>query len=954
MTKNKRIGIMAIVIIMLCSFTLAFTSFFANATNNEKYSKSDIIQVDSGVKKIVCGEEFYEQFHVYNESLVAEKEQAMTVEKSYSGIGVYSSGGTIKFSYKNAINFSEKTAEDCLVEIYPMFGNNYAKIIDIQITLTDTQDASNTIAIHYDDSKDGLAIYSRILYKNKDIAYQPDRANPIYNGIRGIYLQNCAYSGIHYQGSKAVEWQKGEISPFSMYLDYEERKVLSSYYTTSGVYTQKTILDLDDAKHVGAGYEWEGFTDDTAFMSVLVTFSEAITENKPGGVIVKSIDGVNLDGEFVNENEIPSPIIKPNTFDEYGDSLPYGAVGVDYDIPSIYAYDWFFGIADDAKISYFIEKFNGNSYDETSYKGGNGGSHKFASIGKYRIKYVVNNGVKTSEFFVYFEIKEELLPIIISQVTEYQKPELNKFLIIPETVVSGGSGNLYKKETLYYNGQQIELNKNRDVLVDKAGIISLMVEVEGYTGGTFVKYFPVKVKDGTVILVENMPKVIMGNNSEYLTLPEATAYNTADNSKMPVTIMVDGKIVPEDRVISTEKTEGFLSIVYSAGDAVKEYQIQIIESNPLEQKPSTYIIKNGNIDVLDTIGGILLETSENGAGVTWGYPVVTQNGSSKMNFVLSQTSEKLDFKYIDVILSDAKEQQKDFYIRIYKDYAMGYSITQTTVNLNGMNENFSMSGSINNQGGVFRFSIDSNVLYNSSGNLVYDFSNIYNAKLSYVTVKFGGVDGQASIRLDTISNQALSYDEEHGWLDASAVLSFSDKLAVSSIVSLNTVFNLPSCDAYDLTSKGASVNVTVTAPDGVTKIFNRESVSKSLSFIASELGEYTIVFSVIDGYGNSARNTYTVKVVDTVNPILEINGILKSEIPIGKMVELPSAIATDAEDGICNVVILVRNLSDYGLYIAENGKYTFEKVGKYEVIYQTHDLSYNYTQYIFTITVTEK
>lgn len=955
MIKNKRASIITLSIIMLCLLVLCFSSFFVKANSKENYSKADVIQSNYGIKEIVCGENFYEQFHVNNESLINEKEQAMSVSKSYSGIGVYSSGGTINFSYKNAINFSEKTAEDCLIEIYPMFGNNYAKIIDIQITLTDTQDAANTVAIHYDEnSADGLAIYSRVLYKNKDIAYQPDRKDPIYNGIRGINLANCAYGGIHYAGSKAIEWKKGEISPFNMYLDYAEKKVLSSYYTTSGVYTQKTILDLDDAKNVGAGYEWKGFTEDTAYMSVLVTFAEAVTENRPGGVIVKSIDSVNLDGDFSSENEIPSPVIKPNTYNEYGDLLPYGAVGVVYDIPSVYACDWFFGIAEDSKVSYIIEKFNGNGYDITSYTGGNGGNHKFDSIGEYRVKYKVNNGVKISEYSLCFEIKEDILPIIVSQVNEYQEPELSKYFVIPEVIASGGSGNLSKKETLYYNGQEIELNKNRDVLVDKSGVISLKVEVKGYTGETFVKYFPIKVKDGTVILVENMPKVIMGNNGEMLALPEAIAYNTADGRNVPVSITVDGVPVPDNRIISTEKTEGVLSVVYSANDAVKEYQLQIIESDIFKQKPTTYLIKNGNINTLDTLGGILLETCENEAGITWGYPVVTVNGSSKMNFVLSQTSNNLDFEYIDLVLSDASERQKDFYIRIYKDWAMGYSVKETTVNLNGMNESITMNGSINNKGGSFRFSVDSNAIYNSSGNLVYDFSDVYNAKLSYVTVKFGGVEGNASIRLDTISNQELSYDDQHGWLDSSAVLSFSDKLPIASIVSLDSVFYLPTCEVYDLTSKGATANVTVTAPDGVTKVVNRAKVSDSLSFTASQLGEYVISYAIVDGYGYTATSTYTVKVVDMVNPVLEINGVLKSEIPVGKLIKLPSATANDEKDGECEVIILVRNLNNYGLYVATNGEYTFEQAGKYEIIYQAHDLSYNYTQYVFTIMVTEK
>ena len=713
-------------------------------------------------------------------------------------------------------------------------------------------------------------------------------------------------------------------------------------------------LDLDDPKHVGAGYEWKGFTNDTAYLSVLVTFAEAVTENKPGGVIVKSIDGINLDGEFADQSELPAPLIKPTTQAEYGENLPYGAVGVDYTVPSVFAYDWFFGIAEDNEVSYVIEKLNDGYYTATEYTGANGGVHKIANTGDYRIKYTVNNGVKSSDAYAYFEIKEEIAPIIVSQVESYKAPKLDSYLVVPQTVVSGGSGNLTKTETLYYNGIEIELNKNRDVLIDKAGIVSLKVEVNGYTGNPYVKYFPVKVEDGVIISVENMPKVIMGNNGETVTLPEPLAYNTADGSKVPVTITVDGTPVSDSRQISTEKTDGNLTVVYSANGTVKEYSIQVIESDTFKQTPSTFMVKNGNVTVSDTIGGILLETSENGAGVTWGYPVVTSHASSKMNFVLSQASDKLDFEYIDVILSDAAEKQKDFYIRIYKDNVLGYSITETTVNLNGMNENLTMSGSINNQGGLFRFSIDANALYNSNGNLVYDFSDTYSAKLSYVTVKFGGVDGVASIRLDTISNQALSYDEQYGWLDASAVLSFSDKLAVSTVVALGTTFQIPSCEVYDLTSKGASANVTVTAPDGQTRVINRADISEDLSFVVSELGEYTIAFAVLDGFGNTARSTYTVQVVDTINPVLKINGILKSEIPVGKSVTLPTATATDALDGECEVMILVRELDSYGLYVAKNGKYTFKRAGKYEIIYQTHDLSYNYTQYVFTVTVTEK
>ncbi len=948
MIKRKKLTLISLIVLALCSFSLVFAGFFG-AGAAETYHKSDIFIANSGVKSIQTGVEFLEQYHVNNSNC---KDENMLVGKSNSGVGVYSNGGTIDFSYKNAINFADKTANDCLIEIYPLFGGNYAKIVDIQITLTDTEDPSNTVAIHYDDAYDGLAIYSRALYKGKDIAYNGN--GYLWNGARGIWLQNCAYASYRLDSKKiAINWEKGEVSPFNMHLDYESKVLSASYYSSYGVYVQKDILDLDEPNHVGIGYEWNGFTNDTAYLSVLVTFSEAVTENRPGGVIVKSIDGVNVDGDFSSNDELPLPKITPDTVKEYGNTLPYGAVGVDYKIPSVFAYDWFFGIAGDSNVTYVIEKYNGTDYAETAFTGGNGGVHKFTEAGDYRIKYTVTNEVKSATHCLNFEVKAELAPVIVGQVEAYKTPVLDEYFYIPETVVSGGSGNLVKMETLYYNGQQITLNNNRDVLIDKAGVLSLKVECTGYTGDTFVKYFPIEVADGIIISVGNMPKAIMGNNAETIILPTATAISTATGEKVDVTVTADGVAVGADGTIKTDKTEGSVTVVYTADTVSKEYKIKVVENDTRSQRPSNFVIKNGNVTVTDTDGGILVETSENGAGITWAFPTVTEYGSSKMNVVLSQASSKLDFEYVDVVLSDAAEQQKDCYIRIYKDNLLAYSAEETSINVNGGDAIYTVKGSIGNEGGSIRLSIDGNGLYNSNGNLICDFSAEYNAELSFVSIIFGGVEGMASIRVDTIGNQMLAYDTTYGWSEASAVLSFSNRLAVATVLPLGKTFFIPACGAYDLTSNSGTVNVSVTAPDGETRIINRASTDKELSFTPEELGEYTISYAIMDGYGNVGRASYVVQVVDQVNPTLTVKAKLKSEIKLGATVTLPEATATDTVDGACDVIILVRYLDTYGLSLAKDGKYTFNKAGKYEVIYQTHDLSFNYTQQIFTVTVTE-
>lgn len=951
MIKRKRLSmIAAFAVVAFCAFLVAIGGLLGInlGVAAESYHKKDVFVANSGVKKIETGTQFLEQYHVYNNNNVDEK---MLVGKSYSGVGVYSDGGTIDFSYKNAINFSDKTKDDCLIEIYPMFGANYAKIVDIQITLTDTEDPSNTVAIHFDDAYDGLAIYSRVLYNNKDIGFSDSY---LWNGARGVYLQNCAYASYRLDGKEgAINWKKGEVSPFNMFLDYNSRVVSASYYSPYGVYIQRDVLDLDEPKQVGVGYEWNGFTNDTAYLSVLVTFSEAVTENRPGGVIVKSIDGVNVDGDFTSETDMPEPKVLPDTYHEYGDELPYGAVGVDYAIPSVYAYDWFFGIVEDDNVTHTIEKFDGTEYKATNFTGGNGGQHKFTEPGDYRVRYTAKNAVKSVDSYLEFEIKESLASIIVGQVEEYKAPVLDEYLIIPETVVSGGSGNIVKTETLYYNGKEITLNKNRDVLVDKAGIISLKVECKGYTGDPYVKYFPIEVADGVIISVGNMPKAIMGNNAETIVLPKAQAIDTTTGNAIDVSVTADGVTLGADRQLKTDKTEGTVKVVYTAGDNEKVYHIQVIESDTNKQKPSSFVIKNGNVTVKDTDGGLVLTTAEDGAGITWAFPAVTQYGSNKLNITLSQVSKDVDFEYIDVVLSDVREKQKDCYIRIYKDNLLGFSKEETSVNVNGISENFIMKGSIGNEGGSFRLAIDGNGLCNSGDSLVYDFSGEYNAELSYVSIRFGGVDGLSSIRLDAIANQTLSYDQTYGWSEASAVLSFSNRLAIATVLPRGKTFSIPSCIAVDLTSNKSSVNVSVTAPDRETRIIDRADAGKELSFVAEELGDYTISYAIMDGNGNVGRASYVVQVVDQINPTLTINAQLKSEIKKGATVKLPKATAVDDLDGECSVMILVRNLDTFGLTVVKGRSFAFDQAGKYEVIYQTHDLSYNYTQYTFTVTVVE-
>ena len=566
-------------------------------------------------------------------------------------------------------------------------------------------------------------------------------------------------------------------------------------------------------------------------------------------------------------------------------------------------------------------------------------------MGSYRIKYTANNSVKSASDYVEFEIREQIVNILIDQVEDYQTPVLGKYIVIPEAVVTGGSGNLVKTETLYYNGQEIALTGSRDVLVDKPGIISLKVECHGYTGDPVIKYFPVKVEDGIVINVGEMPKAIKGENAETLTLPKATAYNTADGQSVPVSITVDGQPVGADRKISTAKTEGTVSVVYKAGQTVEEYLLKVVNKTAYLLDRAQLFIANGNVTAENTTGGVVLTTSENNASVTWAYPIITGYSNAMSTFTISQTSELLDFEYVDIIFSDFKEEQKDFYIRVYKDNLIEYSTSEVSVKLNGVDKIFAMNGAINNAGSSFTFYIDGNAIYNVKNNLIYDFTDLYSAKMSYVTIAFGGVQGASSIRINKLGNQNL-----YGTKDENAVVELSKKLAVQAVIALGSTFAIPEFAAYDVTSFGSSATVTVVAPDK-QKIIDSVQNQDKLSFTAEMLGQYEIIFATTDGHGRIGNIAFKVKVVDNINPVLTINGKVKTELPVGKKIVFPSATAVDDLDGNCQVRIFVRRLDTYKLVAVSGTEFTFTARGKYEIIYQTHDNSWNYTQHIFTVNV---
>lgn len=107
-----------------------------------------------------------------------------------------------------------------------------------------------------------------------------------------------------------------------------------------------------------------------------------------------------------------------------------------------------------------------------------------------------------------------------------------------------------------------------------------------------------------------------------------------------------------------------------------------------------------------------------------------------------------------------------------------------------------------------------------------------------------------------------------------------------------------------------------------------------------KVGEYKINYLTSDKAGNKASAVRNVKVVDTVAPIITLNGDSKINLEVGDKYEELGAVAKDKVDGMIPVII--------------NGEIDINKAGEYTITYKAIDNSKNESTISRKVKVSEK
>ena len=196
------------------------------------------------------------------------------------------------------------------------------------------------------------------------------------------------------------------------------------------------------------------------------------------------------------------------------------------------------------------------------------------------------------------------------------------------------------------------------------------------------------------------------------------------------------------------------------------------------------------------------------------------------------------------------------------------------------------------------------------------------------------VDGDisASIVIDASgvdTNTVGSYEVDYSVTDSSGNVD-TETRTVNVVDNIAPVISLQGSNPQEIVVGSAYIELGATATDNVDGDLTASIVIDASGVDTNTVGSYEVDYSVTDSSGNVGTATRTANVVDTVAPVISLQGSNPQEIVVGTMYVELGATATDNVDGDLTASIV----------IDASGVDT-STVGSYDVDYSVTDSSGN-------------
>ena len=536
----------------------------------------------------------------------------------------------------------------------------------------------------------------------------------------------------------------------------------------------------------------------------------------------------------------------------------------------------------------------------------------------------------------------------------------NRISLAEVTEFGGYRGSYEIKYSVTKNGQPVGLDGNAvtgyNFVPETAGEYVVEIALSDLVGGGTKKTYTITVGNATMPSISDevdMPAYFI---SEYAyKLPTLYAYDYNDGMrKVKTNVKVkDGTgewLYNGGEASFIPDANGCVEITYYASSNQRTYRIPVV---------SIYENKDIIVSKLFALTDGVVEAST----ATKGVAVSSRNSDGKVEFVkevlvktfateLSVDSEKCDFEFLDVTLSDSVERTDRIVVSLRKEVG-GASVFINNVDTGKDIGNVFTGGKIS-----VSFSDKDNSIkvgdakfYITENDLGENFDG-FGSGYVYVSYGMRNVSSRSTFYVQKINNQALNSSVVEDKVKPEFVLNGSYANLVVEKGALITVWSA----AYgDVLSNITTETVSVTfngnyITDNSGRIMKNASCDGEYAFTTKEYGTYVISYLVKDSANRKQGYTYTVSVVDMTGPVITTS-MSDKKASLGDKVTFATATATDNLDGNLQVYVYVI-CPNYQL-IDVNGEdcfYAREK-GTYIVRYMALDSEGNTTYKDFSVVV---
>jgi len=716
------------------------------------------------------------------------------------------------------------------------------------------------------------------------------------------------------------------------------------------------IADFDNNDFYGEKL-WNGFSSNYVYVEV----SLGDYQSQAGEFMVYSYGDCDLSNEKMLDEEGPIISVDYNGFES--SQLPIAVVGHKYHVYNATAKDVY---SSDNTLNTKVY-YNYYSSSKMSISLDKNGYFTPSISGIYTICYTAKdefNNVTIKTIDIEAKNESDIEPFSVSVSNYEQMINIADEFIIPDYQVNNFIGNYDVNITVTTPTNNYELNGS-SLRVYETGTLNVNYSAVDYANQKYSKSITVMVNPATkVTFMESvtLPNYFIDGNTYTLPIPEAKDYtnNSGALVETKVQVIENGltKTLDSNKYTpSVNNSSDKVTVKYIAGTGEKEttvsYEIEVVKIKNDKVLDMAKLFKSTN--GVATSASSAINLTQTGLASYEYLNAIYSNtfntkfkASSKSNNIETLTFKLTDYYNENNTISFTYENTPSGLVFYYNNdktftYKLNYLLNNgTPFYLEYDNQNNNVKYDINS----------SKTLTISTNELGDEFNGFVNNKF-YVTLIIES-ENESDIDIESYNGNYFSNSKREY---IGPTISFMDDYGGEGTI--NSIVTLPRAFTFDLVSGDTDCYLSVYGPD--------EEPIKDLNGVLLEdllldntlrqiklttYGKYQFIYFSKDDYGNKLSYEYSVRVVDTEQPKIELKNAIKEEVNVGEKVYIPEAVVKDNIDTDLTYTVKII-LPDNTFKTLKNGSIGFipKSKGTYRIIYYVSDTEGNLTVKVYNVNV---